>query len=147
MTRKDEDLQAIDFDQYLPQRRPMRMLSEVLDHDDRQIRCRCHIEANNPLLKDGLFPVTGGLELLAQSSGLLLGLAQHVPERGVAGIVQLKTFQVQAVDIPVTADCIVQARLLGGGVDAAQFEGEVYYNEQQFFAGTLMLAQLPGETT
>ena len=141
------DLQAIDIDQYLPQRRPMRMVSAVLDYDARRIRSRCRIEADNPLLENGLFPVRGGLELLAQTSGLLLGLAQHAAERHVAGIVQVKSFRLEAVDIPVAADCIVQARLLAGSLDAAQFEGEAYYNEQLFFAGTLMLAQLPGETT
>lgn len=141
------DLQAIDIDQYLPQRRPMRMVSAVLDYDARQIRSRCRIEADNPLLENGLFPVRGGLELLAQTSGLLLGLAQHAAERRVAGIVKVKSFRLEAVDIPVAADCIVQARLLAGSLEAAQFEGEAYYNEQLFFAGTLMLAQLPGETT
>ena len=141
------DLQAIDIDQYLPQGRPMRMVSAVLDYDARRIRSRCRIEADNPLLENGLFPVRGGLELLAQTSGLLLGLAQHAAERRVAGIVQVKSFRLEAVDIPVTADCIVQARLLAGSLDAAQFEGEAYYNEQLFFAGTLMLAKLLKETT
>ena len=145
MTHQPE-LQAIDIDQYLPQGRPMRMVSAVLDYDARRIRSRCRIEADNPLLENGLFPVRGGLELLAQTSGLLLGLAQHAAERRVAGIVQVKSFLLEAVDIPVTADCIVQARLLGGGLDAAQFEGEAYYNEQEFFSGTLMLAQLLKET-
>ena len=141
------DLQAIDIDQYLPQRRPMRMVSAVLDYDARRIRSRCRIEADNPLLENGLFPVRGGLELLAQTSGLLLGLTQHAAERRVAGIVQVKSFRLEAVDIPVAADCIVQARLLAGSLDAAQFEGEAYYNEQLFFAGTLMLAKLLKETT
>lgn len=141
------DLRAIDIDRYLPHRRPMRMVSEVLDCDAQQIRCRCHIASNNPLLESDSFPVRGGLELLAQSSGLLLGLAQQDREQRVAGIVQVKSFRLHAVHIPVAADCIVQARLLGGGPGAAQFEGEAYYNEQEFFAGTLMLAQLPGETT
>ncbi len=141
------DLQAIDIDQYLPQRRPMRMVSAVLDYDARQIRSRCRIEADNPLLENGLFPVRGGLELLAQTSGLLLGLAQHAAKGRVAGIVKVKSFRLEAVDIPVAADCIVQARLLAGSLEAAHFEGEAYYNEQLFFAGTLMLAQLPGETT
>ena len=141
------ELQAIDIERYLPQRRPMRMVSEVLEYADQRIRCRCRIEADNPLLEAAVFPVRGGLELLAQSSGLLLGLAQHGDMPRVAGIVQVKSFRLQAVHVPVAADCIVQARLLGGNLDAAQFEGEAYYNEQEFFAGTLMLAQLLKETT
>ena len=140
-------LRAIDIDRYLPHRRPMRMVSEVLDYADQQLRCRCRIEADNPLLEDGSFPARGGLELLAQTSGLLLGLTQQDAEQRVAGIVQVKSFRLQAVHVPVSADCIVQARLLAGNLDAAQFEGEAYYNEQEFFAGTLMLAQLLKETT
>jgi predicted hotdog family 3-hydroxylacyl-ACP dehydratase len=141
------ELQAINIERYLPQRRPMRMVSEVLEYADKRIRCRCRIEADNPLLEAGVFPVHGGLELLAQSSGLLLGLAQHGDMPRVAGIVQVKSFRLQTVPIPVAADCIVQARLLGGSPDAAQFEGEAFYNERDFFSGTLMLAQLLKETT
>ena len=51
----------------------MLMLTTLLAQDTDSVRCTSVIDANNPLLRDGLFPVTGGVELLAQAAGTLLG--------------------------------------------------------------------------
>ena len=67
------ELQAIDIERYLPQRRPMRMVSELLEYADQRIRCRCRIEADNPLLEAGVFPVRGGHPWLGAGSLLYLG--------------------------------------------------------------------------
>jgi len=134
-----------DFERLLPHRPPMLMLTTLLAQDTDSVRCTSVIDANNPLLRDGLFPVTGGVELLAQAAGTLLGARTSDKTARPGVIVQVKSFQVEQLDIPVGAELHIHARYQAGTAEAAFFEGEVTFGEQRFFTGTLMIALLPGE--
>lgn len=127
---------------YLLHQPPMLMLSSILDRHEQSICCTSIIDSRNPLLMDGLFPAIGGLELIAQASGVLLGLHNtgHPVKPGV--IAQIKRFTLEPADIPVGSEVYVHARLQAGGADAALVEGEVLFAARQFFSAVLMLALL-----
>lgn len=127
----------------LPHQAPMLMLSEVLQHDNEQIHCTSQIERNNPLLSKGNFPCTGGLELLAQASGVLFGIKHSESEVRPGAIVQIKSFQVSDTPIPIGSELQIHAQFLGGSAEAALFEGHVLLEECQIFQGSLMIALLP----
>jgi hypothetical protein len=57
--------------------------------------------------------------------------------------VQVKSFQLTPLDIPVGAELHIHARYQAGTAEAALFEGNVMLGEQRFFTGTLMIALLP----
>jgi predicted hotdog family 3-hydroxylacyl-ACP dehydratase len=139
-------LENINFEQLLPHRPPMLMLTAILEQESDSVHCSSVIEAQNPLLSDGLFPVTGGLELLAQAAGTLLGVRAADNAARPGAIVQVKSFQAEPLDIPVGAELHIHARYQAGTAEAALFEGEVMFGEQRFFTGTLMIALLPEDT-
>jgi len=132
------------FENLLPHRPPMLMLTRMLEQDSDSVHCSSVINTHNPLLSDGLFPVIGGVELLAQAAGTLLGARVPGNAARPGAIVQVKSFRVEALDIPVGAELHIHARYQAGTAEAALFEGEVMFGEQRFFTGTLMIAFLPG---
>jgi predicted hotdog family 3-hydroxylacyl-ACP dehydratase len=72
------------FEQLLPHRPPMLMLTTMLEQDADSVHCSSVIAATNPLLSDGLFPVMGGVELLAQAAGTLFGARAPAMQRDPA---------------------------------------------------------------
>jgi predicted hotdog family 3-hydroxylacyl-ACP dehydratase len=132
-----------DFEQLLPHRPPMLMLTTMLEQDADSVHCTSVINRHNPLLCNGLFPVIGGVELLAQAAGTLLGARAPGNATRPGAIVQVKSFQVEPLDIPVGTELHIHARYQAGTAEAALFEGEVMFGEQRFFTGTLMIALLP----
>jgi predicted hotdog family 3-hydroxylacyl-ACP dehydratase len=132
-----------DFEQLLPHRPPMLMLTTMLAQDRDSVHCSSVIDARNPLLTDGLFPVIGGVELLAQAAGTLLGTRVPGNATRPGAIVQVKSFQTEPLDIPVGSELHIRARYQAGTAEAALFEGEVIFGKQRFFTGTLMIALLP----
>lgn len=132
-----------DFTDRLPHRPPMLMLTEVVQQQADSIHCRGLIAADNPMLDNGQFPATAGVELLAQAAGLLLG-ERNAGDAGRPGaIVQIKTFQAEPLSIPVGSEPDIHARYQAGNADAALFEGEVMLGDQTLFSATLMIALLP----
>ena len=134
-----------DFEHLLPHRQPMLMLTTILAQDTHAVHCTSVITAHNPLLRDGLFPATGGIELLAQAAGTLLGARAPGTAVRPGAIVQIKSFRVEQLDIQAGAELHIHARYQAGTEEAALFEGEVTFGERCFFAGTLMIALLPGD--
>lgn len=124
----------------------MLMLTSLLSHDDDSVHCTSTLRADNPLLQDGLFPVTSGVELLAQAGGILLGTRARDAAHQPGAIVQIKSFQVDALRIPVGAKIHIHAHYQAGSAEAALFDGKVIYNNQPFFTGTLMIALLPTDS-
>lgn len=130
----------------LPHRPPMLMLTSIASQHADQVHCTSVIQADNPLLHDGLFPVTAGIELLAQAGGTLLGAQSEDAAARPGAIVQIKTFRLEPMRIPVNAEIHINARYQAGSSEAALIEGEAACDGQRFFSGTLMIAMLPGET-
>lgn len=130
------------FERTLPHSKPMLMLSNILQQDERTIHCTSIIETQNPLLVDSCFPAMGGLELLAQASGVLLAFDKSglPPRPGV--IARIKALQLFETPIPVDAEVHIHASFIAGNLDAALVEGHVVHNGQQFCRGSLMLATL-----
>jgi predicted hotdog family 3-hydroxylacyl-ACP dehydratase len=121
----------------------MLMLTAIRAQDKDDVHCTSVIDAFNPLLREGLFPATGGVELLAQAAGTLFGIRAPDNTARPGAIVQVKSFRVEQVDIPVGAELHIHAHYQAGTAEAALFEGEVKFGEQCFFTGTLMIALLP----
>jgi len=135
-----------DFEQQLPHRPPMLMLSHMLQQEAEHVHCNSIINEHNPLLNKGLFPVMGGVELLAQAAGTLLGLRSPSLAARAGAIVQIKSFQVEQADIPIGSELHIHARFQSGTEEAAFFEGEVLFFKQRFFTARLMIALLAEET-
>ncbi len=85
-------------------------------------------------------------ELLAQAAGTLLAARAPGNAGRPGAIVQVKSFYVKQLRIPVGAELHIHAHYQAGSADAALFEGKVTFDDQCFFTGTLMIALLPGET-
>jgi predicted hotdog family 3-hydroxylacyl-ACP dehydratase len=122
------------------------MLTSRITQAKNSIHCTSTIDSNNPLLSNGLFPVLGGIELLAQASGVLFGNQSPDNAARPGAIIQVKSFQTKNADIPIGSVLNIHARYTAGSVDAALCEGEVYVNEQRFFQGILIIAVLPEKT-
>ncbi len=123
----------------------MRMLSSIVSQNDREIHCTCEIMANNPLLENQCFPVTGGVELLAQASGVLLGLKNAEAEVRPGAVVQIKKFSLWDAQIPVGSILHIYSNFQAGSLEAAMFTGKVFFDEQLFFSGSLMIATFKDE--
>lgn len=134
------------FETCLPHGRPMLMLSDVLQQDEHTIHCTSIIEVNNPLLIDGHFPVLGGLELLAQASGVMLGLLKSGQKPGPGVIARIRALQITETTIPVGSKLHIHARFTAGNRNAALVEGRIQFNQQTFCHGSLMLATLTNLT-
>jgi predicted hotdog family 3-hydroxylacyl-ACP dehydratase len=131
------------FEKMLPHRVPMLMLSSILQQDKRSIHCSSIIDTQNPLLVDSHFPPIGGLELIAQASGVMLGENKTGQKTSVGVIARIKSLQIYEIAIPAGAELHIHARLMAGNLDAAMVEGHVMFNEFTFCSGTIMLATLP----
>lgn len=149
----------LDVQDWLPHTPPMLMLSEVLAYTDESIDGISRIRADNPLLEGKQFPCLGGVELLAELAGVLFGIrntphkltscsniaVSNEPPRGA--VVQLKSFELGDIYVPVGADLNVHADFIGGSQQAAKMSGTVYFGENRVFEGTLMIALFEGQVT
>ncbi len=129
---------SVEIAAVLPHAPPMLMISELLSYQNDRIECRCEIRRDNPLLVDGSFPAHGGLELVAQASGLLLGLRQQGEKSGGA-IVQVRSFSVAATGTPEGSQVTVTSSYLSGNAHAAIFDGQASLDGKAFFSTSLML--------
>ena len=148
----------LDVRDWLPHTPPMLMLSEVLTYTDKSIDGLSRIGADNPLLEDELFPCLGGVELFAQLAGILFAInntqQQASPTEKMSGaksprgaVVQLKSFELGEVNIPVGSELNIHADFIGGSEQAARMSGVVYFGKKKIFEGSLMIALFAGQTT
>ena len=133
---------AMDVTTMLPHQKPMLMVSEIVAHDDQTLTARATIDADNPLLESGQFPGHGALELLAQASGLFLGL-QFSGEVRPGAIVSVRDMQVHTPWLPANETLMVETRLLGGGDSAAMFHGKVMHHQSMVMEATLTVSSFP----
>ncbi|MEE9342041.1 MAG: hypothetical protein V3V12_00230 [Gammaproteobacteria bacterium] len=131
------------FERILPHRQSMLMLTSVAQQAEKSIHCTSIIKPQNPLLIDNHFPILGGLELLAQASGIMLAKQETSQRPKVGVIARIKSLQLTETIIPIAAEIHIHARFLGGNRDAAIIEGDVLMENKIFCSGTLMLATLP----
>jgi predicted hotdog family 3-hydroxylacyl-ACP dehydratase len=138
------DLEHYEPWQLLPHRAPMLMIGQVLACSAEQVRCTARIEADNPLLVDQLFPAFGGIELLAQASGILLAKREAMMGQVRPGaIAQIKRFSAGEQDIPVGSLLEIEANYSGGNATVGLFSGRVMFDRQPVLTGSLMIAMLP----
>jgi predicted hotdog family 3-hydroxylacyl-ACP dehydratase len=135
-----------DIETMLPHRRPMLMVGQVLERSDRRLITTTRIDKNNPLLEDNRLPGHAGLELIAQASGLLLGLTCKGGTRPGA-IVAIRGMQVSMPWLELSAQITIETEILGGGEDAAMFYGRVILNGDTAVEATITVSSFPqGET-
>ena len=122
----------------------MLMIARVLECDREQVRCTSCIEADNPLLVNGLFPSYGTIELLAQAAGILLGVREGLEGHTRPGaIAQIKRFSTTGQDISVGSQLEIEANYSGGNATVAMFTGRVILEHQSLLNASLMIALLP----
>jgi 3-hydroxyacyl-[acyl-carrier-protein] dehydratase len=131
-----------DIETMLPHRRPMLMVDQVLERSDRHLITTTRIDKNNPFIKDNRLPGHAGLELIAQASGLFLGLSCEGDTRPGA-IVAIRNMQVNMPWLEVSARIRIETEILGGGEDAAMFHGRVLLNDNTAVEATITLSAFP----
>ena len=119
----------------------MSMISEVLSYDEQQLEALSLIEATNPLLQDGgRFPGFATLELLAQASGLFLGLNMD-GDATPGAIVSVRNMKIFKHSLAIDKPFHTQTNFLGGSGDAAMFQGSVYQDRALVCEATLTVSQ------
>ena len=134
-------MHKLDFQTMLPHRKPMLMISEVLSYDDQQLEALSLIEPANPLLQDdGRFPGFATLELLAQASGLFLGL-NLAGSAEPGAIVSVRHMHIFKSSLGVDKPIHVKVNFLGGSGSAAMFQGLAYQEDVLVSDATLTVSQ------
>jgi predicted hotdog family 3-hydroxylacyl-ACP dehydratase len=137
---------ARDIETTLPHRRPMLMVGRVLEGSDQHLIATTRIDKENPFIEDNRLPGHVGLEMIAQASGLFLGLARDGDARPGA-IVAIRGMQISMPWLELSARITIETELLGGGEDAAMFHGRVLHNGHTAVVATLTLSAFPeGDT-
>lgn len=147
---KSSNISDLDLTAMLPHRQPMLMVSEVLSYDDEQLIASSLIDISNPLLQAGKFPGYGCLELLAQASGLFLGLRSTNKEANAApgAIVSVRDMEVIQSWLSIDQPMHIETNFLGGSDRAAMFQGKVYQAGEVVMQSTLTVSSfLEGERT
>ena len=126
----------------LPHQKPMLMVSEIVTHDDQTLTARATIDEDNPLLESGRFPGHGGLELLAQASGLFLGV-RFAGEARPGAIVSVRDMQVHSPWIEANESVTIESRFLGGSESAAMFQGQVIHQQSVVMEAMLTVSSFP----
>jgi len=126
----------------LPHQKPMLMISEVMAYDDQRLTALARIDQDNPLLERGLFPGHAALELLAQASGLLLGL-RFAGESRPGAIVSIRDMHVYTAWLKVGETLKIETSFLGGSESAAMFLGSVKHEETVAMEATLTVSSFP----
>jgi len=130
------DLQAM-----LPHKKPMLMISEVLSYDDQQLEALSLIEPANPLLQDERrFPGFASLELLAQASGLFLGLNMD-GSAAPGAIVSVRNMQIFKPSLVIDKVIHIKINFLGGSGRAAMFQGSAYQEDVLVCEAMLTISQ------
>lgn len=121
----------------------MLMVSEIVTCDDHSLSAWAGIEKDNPLLeKEGLFPGHAALELLAQASGLFLGL-HFAGEARPGAIVSVRSMRVHTPWLTPGEPLMIETDFLGGSESAAMFQGRVKHDGTVVMEATLTVSSFP----
>lgn len=118
------------------------MVGQVLGHDAQRLTATARIDRNNPLLQDGRLPGHAGLELIAQASGLFLGLTFRGEARPGA-IVTVRDMQVNVPWLDARNEITIETGLIGGDEAAAMFQGHVMVDGEVAVEATVMVSSFP----
>ena len=114
----------------LPHRLPMLLVEAVLDHGEDEVRCRGRIQTDGPLVVAGRALVVAGVELGAQTAGVLAGLTA-IEEGGrpaTAGyLVGLRGVTFHVPDLPAGDPLEVVVRRTAGAGTLGIFAFEVHH--------------------
>jgi len=140
-----ESLTKADLCLLLPHTGAMCLLDEVVESNDREIRCRSrsHRDPSNPLRREGRLPAICGIEYVAQAMGIQGRLARRDADKPTAGFlaslrdVQLSVEWLDDVDAPL--DILV--RRIADSADSVMCEFELRAGERRLLTGraTLLL--------
>jgi len=126
----------------LPHRKPMLMISDILKSSEQQLTALSCIDMDNPLLQDGRFPGYGCLELLAQASGLFLGLNMQ-GKAAPGAIISVRDMNIHKPWLVIDDSIYIETNLLGGSGSAAMFHGFVRQCNHLVMEATLTVSTFP----
>jgi len=129
---------ATDIETVLPHRPPLLMISGVATHDAHGLTATGRVDRDNPLLQDGALPGHAGLELIAQASGVWLGLSRK-GEAGPGAIVTVRDMRVHLPWLDSQEKITVESAFLGGDERAAMFRGTVFVKGDVAVEATIMV--------
>lgn len=132
----------MDVTTMLPHQKPMLMISEIMAYDAESLSALAMISEDNPLLENGAFPGHCALELLAQVSGLFLGLS-FAGEARPGAIVSVRDMQVHIAWLPAGEQLNIKTSFIGGSESAAMFKGTVSHNETVAMEATVTVSSFP----
>lgn len=69
----DQEIQQIPILNVLPQRPPFIFVDQMLHYDEQSMICRATVRADNPLVNDGAWEVSGLVENIAQTCAARIG--------------------------------------------------------------------------
>jgi len=124
----------------LPHQRPMRMVTEILTHSGDSLTALAFISKDNPLLQRNTFPGYATLELLAQASGLFLGLC-FVEKPGPGAIISIRGMKVHIAWLDIDEPLKIEIRFLGGNENTAMFKGCVMRKKVVVLEATLTVSR------
>jgi len=131
----------------LPHREPMLMVSNITGMDGDRLTAQAVVQEGNPLLQDGRLPGHAALEMLAQASGLFLGLAQAGQEVRPGAIVSVRDMQVHIDWLQPGARLTVETECLGSSGAAAMFRGSVKEGDATVLDAMLTVSSFPEGVT
>lgn len=134
---------AMDIEAMLPHRPPLLMISGIIEHDADGLTATGRVDRDNPLLQDGALPGHAGLEMIAQASGVWLGLSRK-GEAGPGAIVTVRDMRVHLSWLDGEKEIIVKSSFMGGDERAAMFHGTVFVKGDVAVEATIMVGSFAG---
>jgi predicted hotdog family 3-hydroxylacyl-ACP dehydratase len=127
----------------IPHQDGMCLLDEVLDFDDRGIRCRTgtHRRSDNPLRSHGRLGIACGIEYAAQAMALHGALAPCAQLHGAAGaraglLASVRDVSPRVLRLDdIESDLICAVSLIAGDGFTALYEFELRDGERQLLSG------------
>lgn len=132
---------------FIPHRRPIIMVDELLEHNEGFTKTTFKIEPDNIFLRDGLFQESGIIENMAQSAALGAGYYCHANklEQPITYIVSIQQLDVNK--FPSVGDLLVTSIQVESSImNINVIVGECYLNNELIARGEMkvMMENNPG---
>ena len=144
---KATDISDLDISNFLPHRKPMLMVTSVLEIDDDSVSTEFHITKDCIFLKDGNLSESGLIENVAQAASGVVGQTffekddLHGTGNKLVGYISAIK-KIEIFELPVIGDSIVtKARLLSrfdtGEMTLCSIEAETFLAEKLIVSSTM----------
>lgn len=144
---KKTDISNIDVSNFLPHRKPMLMVTSVLEIDDNSVTTQFHISDDCIFLKDGKLSETGLIENAAQAASGVVGQSffekDDLEGKGnklvgyISAIKKVEIFQLPKVGDTIITKANLLSRFDTGEVTLCSLEAETFLDEKLIVSSTM----------